>query len=77
MPKVSLSLNDILHPVDPFYVLLEKFETEKHVEIPTVHLDNKDKGVLRRLLVDWDTGGPTEGLIIERYALPNEPGIDS
>ena len=61
--------------VDPLYELLPKFILAKTVDIPTVNLNPEDVDELRRLLVDWDTGGPTEGVIIERYAL--EDGADS
>lgn len=57
--------------------LLPKFIDAKGVEIPTVNLDTEEQDELRRLLVEWDTGNPVEGVIIEKYALDDEPGIFS
>ena len=61
--------------VDPLYELLPKFIEAKKVDIPTVNLDPGELDELRRLLVDWDTGGPTDGVIIELFAL--EPGAEA
>ena len=72
-----LRAEEVQRREDSLYPLLVKLIQEKGVDIPTVNLSEKRLDELRRLLVEWDTGNPVEALIIDHYALPDEPGVVS